>query len=164
MIEEEIISYEKNYRIISFILIFSLIIANVGNTVYAKEKTTKFNSVTRNTITIKGKSFSQAKFDKALNKAIIISIDNSSLTNRGNFAAGLYFIPGVGEVLITVTGVVIVAGIVIYAGSWAYKKIVTYFSEHTKNKRPSTHDKHTKPRPGRETEKKKQKKGWQKRK
>ncbi len=34
------------------------------------------------------------------------------------------------------------------------------FAEHTKNKRPSTYDKHTKPRPGRQTEKKKQKPNW----
>ena len=38
---------------------------------------------------------------------------------------------------------------------------VSYFKEHTKNKRKSTHNKHTKPRPGRNTEKKKDpKKGW----
>lgn len=33
-------------------------------------------------------------------------------------------------------------------------------SEHKKNKRPSTHDKHTKQRPGRDTEKKRQKSDW----
>ncbi len=40
---------------------------------------------------------------------------------------------------------------------------VDKMEEHTKNARPSTHDKHTKPRPGRDSEKKKQKKSWEKR-
>ena len=155
---------KKIYIIICFILIVRMIVANTGYIVYAKEKNVKSNSVTRDCININGKSFSRAEFEKALNNASVISINNTSITNRGTIAAGVYFIPGVGEVLITVTGVVIVGGIVICAGSWVYNKIVTYFAEHTKNKRPSTYDKHTKPRPGRETEKKKQKKGWQKRK
>lgn len=37
---------------------------------------------------------------------------------------------------------------------------IKYYEEHTKNKRKSTHDKHTKSRPGRDTEKKKQKSNW----
>lgn len=118
----------------------------------------------QNNVIINGKSFSQAEFERALNKSRIISINNS-VTNRGiAAAAGVYFIPGVGQVLITVTGAIIVAGVTVCVGSWLYNKISTYFAEHTKNKRPNTYDKHTKPRPGRETEKKKQKKGWQKRK
>lgn len=40
------------------------------------------------------------------------------------------------------------------------KKVVNYFKEHTKNARNSTSDKHTKPKPGRETEKKKSSKNW----
>lgn len=80
-------------------------------------------------------------------------------------AAGtLIFVPGVGEAIITAAGVVIVAGCVIAAGTWTYKTVINYYKEHTKNKRKSTYDKHTKPRAGRETEKKKQKKGWKKRK
>lgn len=80
-------------------------------------------------------------------------------------AAGAYFIPGVGEVLIAATGAVIVGGVTISAGHWAYNKIITYFKEHTKNKRKSTSDKHTKPRPGRDSETKKQpNKGWKPRK
>jgi RHS repeat-associated protein len=40
------------------------------------------------------------------------------------------------------------------------KKIYTLASEHIKGKRKSTYDKHTKPRPGRDSEKKKQDKNW----
>ncbi|MCM1158386.1 MAG: hypothetical protein NC300_06315 [Bacteroidales bacterium] len=152
------------YKILSIILILSIVITNAGSTVYAKENVDKSAFAKKNSITVNGKSFNQVEFDRALNKASIIYINKTSVRNRGGMAAGLYFIPGVGQVLITVAGVVIVSGIVICVGSWLYNKITIYFAEHTKNKRPSTHDKHTKPRPGRETEKKKQKKDWQKRK
>ena len=40
--------------------------------------------------------------------------------------------------------------------------LLLFSSEHTKNKRPSTYDKHSKPRPGRATEKKKQSPSWKK--
>ena len=39
-----------------------------------------------------------------------------------------------------------------------------YYKEHTKNKRKSNHDKHTKPRSGRDSEKKKQNNKWKPRK
>ncbi len=45
--------------------------------------------------------------------------------------------------MIAAIGAVIVVGVVITAGNWAYKKIVSYFKEHTK------------PRLGRNTEKRK---------
>lgn len=54
----------------------------------------------------------------------------------------------------------IICGIIITAATIT----VLYYSEHRKNKRKSTYDKHTKKRPGRSSEKKKQKKGWKQRK
>jgi len=51
---------------------------------------------------------------------------------------------------VIVTSVVVIGTVIVYA-------------EHTKNARPSTHDKHTKPRPGRQSKKKKQKPGWKRR-
>ncbi|MDQ0719723.1 hypothetical protein QF049_000984 [Paenibacillus sp. W4I10] len=45
------------------------------------------------------------------------------------WAAGVYFIPGVGEVALLATGGVIVAGATYYAGSAIYNKVKAYFSE-----------------------------------
>lgn len=81
-------------------------------------------------------------------------MNSTALTYRET-AMVLYFVPDVGEVLITVTGVVIVAGAVVCAGTWVYNQAIKYYKEHTKNKRKSTHDKHTKARHGRETENRK---------
>lgn len=147
-------NFKKLYRCLSIALVFSLILSNCLQVSAAqmikREKLKKSVLIENN------------NSDKVINDSIVIE-NNSTLTRRGN-AVALYFVPGLGQVLITATGVVIVAGIVVVVGSWAYKQAIKYYSEHTKNKRKSTHDKHTKPRPGRDSEKKKNKNGWQKRK
>lgn len=116
-------------------------------------------------ITINGVYYTPKEFEELLDTAEPIDTPKPRVQTRSvaiaGAAAGAYFIPGVGEVLIAATGAVIVGGVAITASNWAYKKIVSYFKEHTKNKRKSTYNKHTKPRPGRNTEKKKDpKKGW----
>ena len=45
-------------------------------------------------------------------------------------------------------------------GVLAGAAVVYFAAEHTKGARKSTHDKHTKPRPGRPNEKKRLKPGW----
>lgn len=42
--------------------------------------------------------------------------------------AGSYFIPGVGQVLLAATGVVVIAGVTIYATHWAAKAITNFFN------------------------------------
>lgn len=44
-------------------------------------------------------------------------------------AAGVYYIPGIGQVAITVTGVLVIGGATIAAGSWLYNKVSAYFSK-----------------------------------
>lgn len=49
-------------------------------------------------------------------------------------SAGLYFIPGIGQVAITITGVVVIGGVVIVGGSWLYNQVSAYFSKKTAEK------------------------------
>ncbi|KAA0965424.1 hypothetical protein FQ087_03710 [Sporosarcina sp. ANT_H38] len=49
-------------------------------------------------------------------------------------AAGVYLIPGIGQIAITATGAVIVGGLAIKGGSYLYNKISAYFSEKTAKK------------------------------
>ncbi|WP_145411122.1 hypothetical protein [Paenibacillus xylanexedens] len=44
------------------------------------------------------------------------------------WAAGVYFIPGVGEVALLATGGVVVLGVTYYAGSAVYNKVKAYFT------------------------------------
>lgn len=47
----------------------------------------------------------------------------------GGLIAGTWYIPGVGEVVVTVVGVVIVAGVTIKAGTWIYNTVKNWFAE-----------------------------------
>lgn len=54
--------------------------------------------------------------------------DQLAVSNIG-LAAGVYFIPGVGEVALLATGVIVVGGVTYYAGSTIYNKVKAYFAE-----------------------------------
>lgn len=54
---------------------------------------------------------------------------NSEILKLGYI--GSLTIPGVGEVVLTATGAVIVAGVVVTSGNWLYKKVTTYVKEAT---------------------------------
>ncbi|MGL9970963.1 hypothetical protein [Enterococcus sp. DIV1420a] len=134
----------------------TVVLADENSKNSSNEKVVKPVVVTNNDLIINGKKVNEEELKALLDKKM------PSLSRIGGLAT-VYFIPGVGEVALTVTGVIILGGVTIGAGHWAYKTIKNYFKEHTKNKRKSTYNKHTKPRPGRQNEKKKQKPGWQKR-
>lgn len=52
-------------------------------------------------------------------------------------AAGIYAIPGIGQVTITITGAIIIGGAVIKAGSWVYNQVSVYFSKKAAEKAAS---------------------------
>ncbi|MDI3478669.1 MAG: hypothetical protein PWQ59_2194 [Thermoanaerobacterium sp.] len=52
----------------------------------------------------------------------------------GALIAGTWWIPGVGEVVVTAAGVVIISGTVIAAGTWLYKKVVDWFEARAEEK------------------------------
>ncbi len=54
---------------------------------------------------------------------------NSDILKLGYM--GMLTIPGVGEVVITATGAVIVAGVVVTGGSWIYNKVKSYVKDCT---------------------------------
>lgn len=113
------------------------------------------NTTPKETLVVNGKEITEEEFDKLLEKSFFI--EERFAATAG---AATLFIPGVGQAVVTAAGVVILAGVTITAAHWAYGKVVNAYKEHTKNKRKSTHDKHTKQRPGRDSEKKKLKPGW----
>lgn len=99
--------------------------------------------VTENSIIINGKEY---KNEKELEEILITAerIDNndipvptSNVADPGvlapGIAAGAYLIPGVGEILVLATGAVIIAGVTVYVGHWAYKKIKSWFTNYRRN-------------------------------
>lgn len=152
-------------KTISYLLIISMILtpfttahANEDisqNDMIVEQNNTPDVEVYDTGIKINGTFYTKDEFSILLKSSREIPIRQKRTALTIPAAADAYFIPGVGQVLITTTGIVILAGATIATGTWVSNRIISYFKEHTKNKRKSTHDKHTKPRPGRSNEKKK---------
>ncbi|GLC88511.1 hypothetical protein [Lysinibacillus piscis] len=88
-------------------------------------------TVTDEGIHINGTFYSKEEFQQLLEQAVYT--ENTAPTTFAITGAlsGTWFIPGVGQVVITAAGVVIVAGAVIAAGTWIYNLIEDYLDEKT---------------------------------
>lgn len=67
--------------------------------------------------------------DKLGIKGNLDSNQVSSFSVTGTLIAGTWYIPGVGQVVITTAGVIIIGGSIIAAGTWLYNTVSTYFAE-----------------------------------
>ena len=122
-------------KVLALLLVFSFLItsASFPTTVFAfDELDSQLGSqalgsqaedyliVTDDGVYIDGVFYSQEDFALLLENAIPI--------NSRGLAAGLYFVPGVGQVLIGATGVVIVGGVALAAGTWLLTTILNFFA------------------------------------
>lgn len=86
--------------------------------------------VTDNDITINGIRYSQEAFQKLLDDAA--AKENGGRTVHAAvapaIAAGAYFIPGVGEVLLLASGGIILGGVTLWGASWLVHKIKNYLA------------------------------------
>ncbi|WP_248613634.1 hypothetical protein [Mobiluncus mulieris] len=83
-------------------------------------------------ISINGVFYTRQEFTEALEHAILISASPSEgISTRAAVAvgAGIYFVPGIGQVVIAATGAIIVAGLVVVAGTWAWNAVTNYLAE-----------------------------------
>lgn len=83
--------------------------------------------VTDTGIYINGNYYSQEQFIELLNTAQKVQAPQTR--SAIVLVAGTWWIPGVGEVVITAAGAVIVAGAVVAVGSWAYKAVTDWFAK-----------------------------------
>lgn len=76
-------------------------------------------------ISINGRVYTLEQFEALLD----ISIELNTQQGRvlGTLVAGTWFIPGIGEVIITAAGSVVIAGIVVKVGSSLYNMVVGWF-------------------------------------
>lgn len=67
---------------------------------------------------------------KEYNEAELIALLDTAIYIQPRFAAatGVYFIPGVGQIALTATGAIILAGVTVKAGHWAYKTITRWLN------------------------------------
>ena len=83
-------------------------------------------------VIINGTYYSIAEFESLLDHAILISETSNSSARIAAIGAGIYFNPGIGEVVIAATGAIAVAGVTITVGTWLYKTITNWLSNSSK--------------------------------
>lgn len=87
-------------------------------------------TVTDTGLYIGGVFYTQQEFTEAMNHAIFLNpVSELAGTNRAAAVAGVYFIPGIGQIAIAATGVIIVGGVAIAAGSWLWNTITSWLSD-----------------------------------
>ncbi|MDF7637959.1 hypothetical protein PT285_00710 [Lactobacillus sp. ESL0791] len=106
-------------------------------------------------------SYEDDNLDDILNNTSKIGL----MTRFASAIVAIGFIPGIGEVILTIAGVFLVGNVVVEVGSWLYSTIKDKFNNakpYASNKSKSHWDKHTGHR-SRGYEKKKGKSGWKSR-
>lgn len=115
-------------KIFSLLLIFSIVLTSFG-TVYAQNDDTKLTiEILENGVFLDDTYYTKEEFLKKLDDSKEIESNEIEVRSTGTLIAGTWWIPGIGKVVITVAGVIIVGGAVIKAGSWLYDSITSYFS------------------------------------
>ncbi len=87
-----------------------------------------FYSVVRKCcIYIEGIYYSKEQFIRLLDTAQ--EMDTPQTRSALALTAGTFFIPGVGQVVVTAFGVILVAGTVIGVGTWVYNVVTDWFAQ-----------------------------------
>ncbi|WP_107838164.1 hypothetical protein [Metasolibacillus meyeri] len=139
-------------KIVSFLLIFSTVFSTFDFKNVASASTDD-NNLDTQTIQIVDDGlyvndifYAIEEFETLLKQAVFVENTGVSTFAITSALAGTWFIPGIGQVVITTAGVVIDGGAIIAAGSWIYNSIEAYFAEKAyeehKQKGPKT-DGHT---------------------
>ena len=139
-------------KVISFILMVSMMF-NISMSVFASETEANYKNLNISQshvvvdavgVYINGMYYTQEQFIQILDNAVEVkkiatrsdtiarSITVASAT--GALVAGAQWIPGVGEVVITTAGVIVVGGAVIAAGTWIYNAVVDWLTVRAFNK------------------------------
>lgn len=136
-------------KIISFILVFSVIFSTIftqfdfANAVNNSEdnnnqdtqniEQTEQVKVVEDGLYVNDTFYSKEEFETLLEQAVYTSNDSNEINTFGitGALAGTWWIPGVGQVVITTAGVILIGGAVIAAGTWIYNAVDSFFAERT---------------------------------
>lgn len=136
----------KTLKKVLTMLLALTIILNTNMTAFANGTATDHNVNSVNTsaendgnvvvtdtgVYINGTFYTKAEFIKLLDTAQ--EVQNPQSRSAIALVAGTWWIPGVGEVIITAAGAIIVAGVIVEAGSWIYDAVTDWFAKRAFNK------------------------------
>lgn len=126
-------------RVLSFILILSMTLTS-GVSAFASEVSTANQKVSQNAstgsvfvtedgVTINGVYYTKTEFTNLLNHAVEVNgSGNKNMQPRMAIAAGIYFIPGIGQVAIAATGAIVLLGVTVEVGTWLFDTITDWLS------------------------------------
>lgn len=81
--------------------------------------------------------YTQEQFVQLLETAQEVEMNTGNQTRSaavGALVAGTWYIPGIGQVIVTAAGAILVAGVVVEVGSWIYNTVVEWFATRAFNK------------------------------
>lgn len=132
--EMEVVVMKKVRRLLTMflavIMVFSTSLTAFANSTPIPSNRSETNSnvvVTDTGIYINGTYYSQKQFIRLLDTAQ--EVDSPQTRSAIALVAGTWWIPGIGEVVITAAGAVIVAGAIVEVGSWVYNAVVDWFAD-----------------------------------
>lgn len=124
----------KKFRhALSFLLVFVMLFSTSVPAFATSFPTGNENSsviVTDSGVYINDVYYTQEQFVQLLETAQEIETETGNQTRSAAAAlvAGTWYIPGIGQVIVTAAGAVLVAGAVIEVGSWIYDTVVEWFA------------------------------------
>lgn len=119
-------------KLISFILMIAMVFTTTA-TVFAQDSSnTDYLQVVDEGVYINDVYYSQAEFVTLLDTAI--EEETPQTRSAAAIVAGTWWIPGVGQVVVTAAGTILVAGAVVAAGTWLYDVIADWFADMAFNK------------------------------
>ena len=125
----------KKFRhALSFLLVFVMLFSTSVPAFATSFPTGNENSsviVTDSGVYINDVYYTQEQFVQLLETAQEVETETGNQTRSAAAAAlvaGPWYIPGIGQVIVTAAGAVLVAGAVIEVGSWIYNAVVEWFA------------------------------------
>ena len=124
----------KKFRhALSFLLVFVMLFSTsvpAFATSFPPENENSSVIVTDSGVYINDVYYTQEQFVQLLETAQEIETETGNQTRSAAAAlvAGTWYIPGLGQVIVTAAGAVLVAGAVIEVGSWIYDTVVEWFA------------------------------------
>lgn len=115
---------KKTKNLLALMLAFVILFSTTA-TAFANQASQELNHVivTEQGISINDVYYSQAELIELLDTAVEMPQTKSAAA----IVAGTWYIPGVGQVVVTVAGAIIVAGAAVTVGSWLYDVISDWF-------------------------------------
>lgn len=134
---------KKTKRLLTLLLAFVMLMST-NVTAFASNTTTlSIETINANDyIYVNGKYFSQKEFTDLLNATTpeksLVKQNNQNNQNKSNSlmaapaVVAVYFVPGLGEVALLATGVIVIGAVAYAAGSWAYDTFTNWLQTSAK--------------------------------